>query len=124
VEQPPQPDRGQPLQPRRATSPSINSPDNQLRATASTTAATALHVIFSPRLLAENNQLQHTGTGIVVLYSPGGAARQPRGARPDRRRRRHRVQGKRRRLIEGNQVLHCSVGLKLDAPPESVAARG
>ena len=29
-----------------------------------------MHIIFSPRLLVENNHLSDTGTGIIVLYSP------------------------------------------------------
>lgn len=97
----------------------INSPDNQLRRNRFDDGRYGLHVIFSPRLLAEANQLQHTGTGIVVLYSPAVQLRGNRVA--------HALTGggagivvkdSDDALIEGNEVLHNAVGLKLDAPVE------
>jgi nitrous oxidase accessory protein len=106
----------------------INSPDNQLRRNRFDDGRYGLHVIFSPRLLAEANQLQHTGTGIVVLYSPGVQLRRNRVA--------HAMTGggagivvkdSDDALIEGNEVLHNAVGLKLDAPVEGrtrLAVRG
>jgi nitrous oxidase accessory protein len=95
----------------------INSPDNRLLGNRFDDGRYGLHVVFSPRLHAEGNRLERTGTGIVVLYSPqitlrgnrvahaltdGGAGiviKESDGGR-----------------IEDNEILHCSVGLKLDAP--------
>ena len=94
-----------------------NSPDNQLLSNHFNDGRYGMHVIFSPRLLAQDNHLNDTGTGIVALYSPqltlrgntvahaltdGGGGiviRESDGS-----------------LIEDNKVLHCSVGLKMDAP--------
>ncbi|BDI07697.1 copper-binding periplasmic protein [Sphaerotilus microaerophilus] len=97
----------------------INSPDNQLRRNHFTDGRYGLHAVFSPRLLAEGNRLSHTGTGIVVLYSPaltlrgnqiahaltdGGAGIVLKDSHDS--------------LIEGNEVLHCAVGFKLDTGVE------
>jgi nitrous oxidase accessory protein len=95
-----------------------NSPDNTLLRNHFTDGRYGMHIIFSPRLRAEGNRLRHTGTGIVVLYSPkltlrhnhvahaltdGGAGIVIRESDDS--------------LVEGNQILHCSVGLKVDSPP-------
>jgi nitrous oxidase accessory protein len=94
-----------------------NSPDNQLLRNHFTDGRYGMHIIFSPRLVAQDNHLSGTGTGIVALYSPqltlvgnsiehaltdGGGGiviRESDGS-----------------LIENNKVLHCTVGLKMDAP--------
>lgn len=94
-----------------------NSPDNQLLRNHFTDGRYGMHIIFSPRLVAQDNHLSDTGTGIVALYSPqltlvgnsiehaltdGGGGiviRESDGS-----------------LIENNKVLHCTVGLKMDAP--------
>ena len=47
-----------------------NSPDNRIVGNWFTDGRYGMHVIFSPRLLIENNRLSDTGTGIIVLYSP------------------------------------------------------
>jgi nitrous oxidase accessory protein len=96
-----------------------NSPDNQLLRNHFTDGRYGMHIIFSPRLVAQDNHLSDTGTGIVALYSPqltlignsiehaltdGGGGiviRESDGS-----------------LIENNKVLHCTVGLKMDAPLE------
>lgn len=99
----------------------INSPDNQLRRNHFTDGRYGLHAVFSPRLLAEGNRLSRTGTGIVVLYSPeltlrgnhiahaltdGGAGIVLKDSHDS--------------LIDGNEVLHCAVGLKLDTGVEGL----
>jgi len=94
-----------------------NSPDNLLLRNRFTDGRYGMHIIFSPRLVAQDNHLSDTGTGIVALYSPqltlignsiehaltdGGGGiviRESDGS-----------------LIENNKVLHCTVGLKMDAP--------
>jgi nitrous oxidase accessory protein len=94
-----------------------NSPDNQVLRNRFTDGRYGMHIIFSPRLLAEDNHLSHTGTGIVVLYSPkltlrrnhvahaltdGGAGIVIRESNDS--------------LVEHNQILHCAVGMKIDSP--------
>jgi nitrous oxidase accessory protein len=95
----------------------INSPDNVLARNRFRDGRYGLHVVFSPRLVAQANRLEHTGTGIVALYSPqltlrgnhvahaltdGGAGIVIKESDDG--------------LVQGNEVLHCAVGLKLDTP--------
>jgi nitrous oxidase accessory protein len=96
-----------------------NSPDNRIAGNRFVDGRYGMHVIFSPRLLIENNHLSHTGTGIIVLYSPDLVLRGNHVA--------HALTGggggivfkeSHDALVEGNEVLHCSVGLRVDAPPE------
>jgi nitrous oxidase accessory protein len=99
-----------------------NSPDNHIVGNRFTDGRYGMHIIFSPRLLVENNRLSHTGTGIIVLYSPDLILRGNYVA--------HALTGggggivfkeSNDGLVENNEVLHCSVGLRVDAPPaESV----
>jgi len=98
-----------------------NSADNRIIGNHFTDGRYGMHVIFSPRLLIENNRLSDTGTGIIVLYSPDLVLRGNRVA--------HALTGggggivfkeSNDALVEDNEVLHCSVGLRVDAPPESV----
>ena len=94
-----------------------NSPDNLLLRNHFTNGRYGMHIIFSPHLLAQDNRLSHTGTGIVVLNSPhlilrrnyiahaltdGGAGIVVRESDDS--------------LVENNQILHCSVGMKVDSP--------
>ncbi len=80
-----------------------------------------MQVVFSPRLHIERNHFSDMGTGIVVLYSRdvvlsgnhiehaltgGGAGIVFKESDTG--------------VVEGNTVLHCAVGLKVDAPPEPV----
>lgn len=94
-----------------------NSPDNQLLRNHFTDGRYGMHIIFSPRLLAEDNRLSHTGTGIVALYSPRITLRRNQVA--------HAltdggggivIRESDDSLIENNTILHCSVGMKMDAP--------
>ena len=95
----------------------INSPDNQLLRNHFNDGRYGMHIIFSPRFLAEDNRLTNTGTGIVALYSPnitlrgnhvahaltdGGGGIALRESNDS--------------LIENNMILHCSVGMKMDSP--------
>ncbi len=97
-----------------------NSTDNQIIGNQFRDGRYGMHIIFSPRLLVENNRLSETGTGIVVLYSPGLILRGNHVA--------HALtdggggmvfKESNDALIENNEILHCSVGLKVDAPPSS-----
>ncbi len=98
-----------------------NSPDNRIVGNQFQDGRYGMHIIFSPRLLVENNRLSNTGTGIIVLYSPdlilrgnhvshaltdggGGIVFKESNAA----------------LVENNEVLHCAVGLKVDAPPQPI----
>jgi nitrous oxidase accessory protein len=98
-----------------------NSADNRLVANTFRDGRYGLHIIFSPRLLVENNRLEHTGTGIIVLYSPGLTVRGNYVA--------HAMAGggggivfkeSDDALVEGNHIVHCAVGLQVDAPPQPV----
>jgi nitrous oxidase accessory protein len=101
----------------------INSADNRIVGNQFTDGRYGMHIIFSPRLLIENNRLSNTGTGIIVLYSPDLVLRGNHVA--------HALtdggggivfKESSDALVEANEVLHCSVGLKVDAPPQSAGA--
>ncbi len=94
-----------------------NSPDNRLAGNRLRDARYALHLVFSPRTIVEDNDIAETGTGIVVLYSPDVVIRNNRIA--------HALDGggaciafkdSGEGLVEGNTVLHCAVGLQANAP--------
>jgi nitrous oxidase accessory protein len=98
-----------------------NSADNRIVGNRFNDGRYGMHIIFSPRLLIEGNHLSDTGTGIIVLYSPDLVLRGNHVA--------HALTGggggivfkeSKDALVEKNEVLHCSVGLRVDAPPESV----
>lgn len=100
-----------------------NSADNRIVGNRFTDGRYGMHIIFSPRLLIENNRLANTGTGIIVLYSPDMVLRGNHVA--------HALtdggggivfKESSDALVENNEVLHCSVGLKVDAPPQSIGA--
>jgi nitrous oxidase accessory protein len=99
----------------------INSPDNLVADNRFEDGRYGMQIIFSPRLRVERNHLSRMGTGIVVLYSPDVTLRGNHVA--------HALTGggagivfkeSDTGLVEGNTVLHCSVGLKVDAPPEPI----
>jgi len=94
-----------------------NSPDNQVVGNRFHDGRQAMHVIFSPRLLIADNLLENTGTGIVAMYSPELTVRGNRI--------RHVLDGggagiafkdSGGTLIEGNELVHCAVGLMADSP--------
>jgi nitrous oxidase accessory protein len=101
----------------------INSADNRIVGNHFIDGRYGMHVVFSPRLRIERNHLSDTGTGIVVLYSPDLVLRGNHVA--------HALTAggggivfkeSNDALVEDNEVLHCSVGLRVDAPPASVGS--
>ena len=97
-----------------------NAPDNLLAGNRFRDGRYGLHVVFSPRLRVEGNDIADTGTGLIVLYSPEVSLRGNRIA--------HALTGggagivfkeSDSGVVVGNQILHCAVGLKVDAPPEA-----
>lgn len=100
-----------------------NSPDNQIISNQFSDGRYGMHIIFSPRLRVENNRISDTSTGIVVLYSPEIVLRGNYVA--------HALTGggggivfkeSNDALVEHNEVLHCSVGIKVDAPPQALGS--
>jgi nitrous oxidase accessory protein len=98
-----------------------NSPDNRIASNRFHDGRYGMHIIFSPRLLVEGNRLEYTGTGIIVLYSPGLTVRGNHVA--------HAMAGggggvvfkeSDDALVENNEIVHCAVGLQVDAPPQPV----
>lgn len=99
----------------------INSRDSILAGNHFSDGRYGMQIVFSPRLTIENNRIEQMATGIVVLYSPdvtlsgnliahaltgGGAGIVFKESDSGR--------------VIGNTVLHCTVGLKVDAPPEKI----
>ncbi len=98
-----------------------NSPENTISGNELEDGRYGMQFIFSPRSSVLGNRLSHTGTGIVVLYSPGLTLRGNHVA--------HAISGggagivfkeSDEALVEGNEIIHCAVGLKVDAPPQPV----
>ncbi len=98
-----------------------NAPDNHVTGNRFSDGRYGMQVVFSPRLHIERNHFSDMGTGIVILYSRdvvlsgnhiehaltgGGAGIVFKESDTG--------------VVEGNTVLHCAVGLKVDAPPEPV----
>jgi nitrous oxidase accessory protein len=99
----------------------INSPDNLVAGNRFTDGRYGMQVVFSPRLRIERNHFSGLGTGIVVLYSRDVVLRGNHVA--------HALTGggagivfkeSDTGVVADNTVLHCAVGLKVDAPPEPV----
>lgn len=94
-----------------------NSPDNLIAGNTLADGRYGMHIVFSPRTRAEGNRLSDTDTGIVVLYSPDVTLRDNLIA--------HALDGggagiafkdSGSALVEGNEILHCAVGLSANAP--------
>lgn len=99
----------------------INSADNAVIGNRFSDGRYGMQVIFSPRLRIERNHVSGMGTGIVVLYSRDVVLRDNHIE--------HALTGggagivfkeSDTGIVTGNTVLHCAVGLKVDAPPEPV----
>ncbi|RLJ68165.1 nitrous oxide reductase family maturation protein NosD [Sulfurisoma sediminicola] len=98
-----------------------NSPDNRIAGNRFHDGRYGMHIVFSPRLVVEGNRLEHTGTGIIVLYSPDLTVRGNLVA--------HAMAGggggvvfkeSDDALVENNEIIHCAVGLQVDAPPQPI----
>lgn len=99
----------------------INAADNYVIGNRFTDGRYGMQIVFSPRLVVENNTISEMGTGIVVLYSRDVTLRNNRVA--------HALTGggagivfkeSDTGVVAGNTVLHCAIGLKVDAPPEPI----
>lgn len=99
----------------------INAPDNRISRNRFSDSRYALHAVFSPRLQIEGNHFSRVGTGIVILYSPDVELR---GNHIE-----HALDGggagivfkeSDTGVVHDNTVLHCAVGLKVDAPPQPI----
>ncbi|MFN6961186.1 MAG: nitrous oxide reductase family maturation protein NosD, partial [Rhodocyclaceae bacterium] len=99
----------------------INSSDSVIANNRFTDGRYGMQIVFSPRLLIENNHIARMATGIVVLYSRDVVLRGNHIA--------HALTGggagivfkeSDSGIVVGNNVLHCTVGLKVDAPPEKI----
>lgn len=94
-----------------------NSPDNEIVGNHLSDGRYGMHIVFSPRTLAADNRLAHTGTGMVVLYSAEVTLRGNSIS--------HALDGggagivfkdSSAGVIEGNDVVHCTAGLQANAP--------
>ncbi|NWG31191.1 MAG: nitrous oxide reductase family maturation protein NosD [Rhodocyclaceae bacterium] len=99
----------------------INSQDCVIAGNHFSDGRYGMQIVFSPRLRIENNRIVHMATGIVVLYSRDVVLRGNHIA--------HALTGggagivfkeSDSGIVVGNSVLHCTVGLKVDAPPEKI----
>jgi len=99
----------------------INSRDSIIAGNQFTDGRYGMQIVFSPRLTIENNRFERMATGIVVLYSRDVLLRGNLIA--------HALTGGGAGIVFkesdsgrviGNTVLHCTAGLKVDAPPEKI----
>lgn len=99
----------------------INAADNRVTGNRFVDGRYGMQIVFSPRLQIEHNHFSNMGTGIVVLYSRDVVLRNNHIE--------HALTGggagivfkeSDTGIVDGNTVLHCAVGLKVDAPPEPV----
>ena len=99
----------------------INSADNLVAGNRFIDGRYGMQIVFSPRMRIERNHLSDMGTGIVVLYSRDVELRENHIE--------HALTGggagivfkeSDTGIVTGNTVLHCAVGLKVDAPPEPI----
>lgn len=94
-----------------------NSPDNSFVGNTLEDARQGMELVFSPRARLEDNRIAHADAGIVVLYSPDAVLRGNRIA--------HVLDGggsaiafkeSGAGLVEGNEAIHCAVGLTANTP--------
>ena len=99
-----------------------NSPENRIVGNTLRDGRYGMQFVFSPNSLVESNDLAHTGTGIVVLYSTGVVIRGNRVA--------HALDGggagitfkeSGDSIVENNEVIHCAAGLTANTPPNDIS---
>lgn len=101
-----------------------NSPDNRIIGNQISEGRIGMEFIFSPDNEVADNSLRDSITGIVVLYSDGlhihhnkiHNLRNITGFGLS-------IKESSRARVEGNQILHCAIGMVVNAPvqPENVA---
>jgi nitrous oxidase accessory protein len=100
-----------------------NSSDNRILGNTVRGSRCGLNVVYSPRNVIEGNTLDQNGAGIVVLYSDDIVIRANRiqhslGTTGQALAFKDSSQA----VVEGNEVVHCSIGLQANAPhsPENI----
>lgn len=95
----------------------MNSPHNRISGNSIRESRYGMHFIFSPFSQVERNHLEHNATGIVVLNSDSMTIRKntilhsngASGAGVA-------IKKSTEILAEGNQIVHCAVGVMSDSP--------
>lgn len=99
-----------------------NSVENLFSRNAIVNGRYGMQLVFSPRNRIEGNLVSHTTTGIAVLYSDQITLR---GNRVEHARdvagAGLAFKGSGEALVAGNTLLHCTVGIQTDAPPNPEA---
>jgi len=98
-----------------------NSPHNRVLSNRIHDARTAVHFIFSPRNLVQDNHISHTATGVVVINSEGVTVRRNSilyvqdggGAGVV-------FKESSSGLVDGNDIVHCSTGVMADSPSDPI----
>lgn len=100
-----------------------NSPDNNIIGNQISASRVGMEFVFSPGNRVENNSIDGNDTGIMVIYSPdlvikGNKLRHMRNFTSSAL----AVKESSQVLIEGNEILHCALGLTANSPihPENV----
>lgn len=100
-----------------------NSPDNAIIGNQISGSRVGMEFIFSPGNRVEGNTLEGNATGLVVIYSNevvirGNRLRHLRNFTSSAL----AIKESSQVLIEGNEILHCAVGLTANSPihPENV----
>lgn len=98
-----------------------NSPHNRIVANTIRDGRFAVHFIFSPRNLVQDNRISHTATGVVVINSEGVTVRRNSIL--------HVQDGggagvvfkeSSSGLVDGNDIAHCSTAIMADSPSDPV----
>ena len=94
-----------------------NSPDNRFIGNTIRNSRIAMEFIFSPGNLLENNDISNNGRGIVIVYSNELVIRNNRLSHMnDFAGSALSLKESSQVLIEGNQILHCAVGVTANSP--------
>lgn len=97
----------------------MNSPRNRVVGNIIRNSRYGIHLIFSPDSAIERNALAHNATGIIVLNSDRVKVRRNRifhslGVSGAGLAFKKSAEG----LAEGNEIVHCAVGVLADSPTE------